>query len=48
MPSEYDIAVDFFVNPLDLLVKGEKIRIWMVVSTIVFLVARCVPMELWR
>jgi hypothetical protein len=30
MPSEYDIAVETFVNPLDLLVKGEKIRIWMV------------------
>tara|TARA_R110000868_G_scaffold111973_3_gene301888 strand:- start:2193 stop:3548 length:1356 start_codon:yes stop_codon:yes gene_type:complete len=30
MPSEYDIAVETFVNPLDLplIKKGEKIRIW--------------------
>ena len=30
MPSEYDIAVETFVNPVDLplLSKGEKVRVW--------------------
>ena len=30
MPSEYDIAVETFVNPIDLplLSKGEKVRVW--------------------
>ena len=30
MPSEYDIAVETFVNPIDLplLRKGEKVRVW--------------------
>ena len=30
MPSEYDIAVETFVNPIDLplLTKGEKVRVW--------------------
>ncbi|MFV8373809.1 HlyD family secretion protein [Flavobacterium sp. LB1P62] len=30
MPSEYDIAVETFVNPMDLplLNKGEKVRVW--------------------
>jgi hypothetical protein len=30
MPSEYDIAVETYVNPLDLplISKGAKIRIW--------------------
>jgi multidrug resistance efflux pump len=30
MPSEYDIAVETFVNPIDLplICKGEKVRIW--------------------
>ncbi|WP_281336521.1 HlyD family secretion protein [Flavobacterium eburneipallidum] len=30
MPSEYDIAVETFVNPIDLplITKGEKVRIW--------------------
>ena len=30
MPSNYDIAVETFVNPIDLplLIKGEKVRVW--------------------
>ena len=30
MPSDYDIAVETFVNPIDLplLTKGEKVRVW--------------------
>jgi hypothetical protein len=34
MPSEYDIAVETFVNPLDLplIAKGEKIRICLMVG----------------
>lgn len=30
MPSEYDIAVETFVNPIDLplLTRGEKVRVW--------------------
>lgn len=30
MPSEYDIAVETFVNPIDLplITKGEKVRVW--------------------
>ena len=30
MPSDYDIAVETFVNPIDLplLAKGEKVRVW--------------------
>jgi multidrug resistance efflux pump len=30
MPSDYDIAVETFVNPIDLplLIKGEKVRVW--------------------
>ena len=30
MPSEYDLAVETFVNPIDLplVTKGEKVRVW--------------------
>jgi hypothetical protein len=41
MPSQYDIAVETFVNPLDLplIAKGEKIRICLMVGQLSFFLA---------
>jgi hypothetical protein len=50
MPSQYDIAVETFVNPLDLplIAKGEKIIYLMVGQLSFFLAGRICLTELLR